>query len=246
VYIYSRANFARPPIAQLPGHKKASVAVRFSPILYELRPGVGTGGDRVEAASVDYRNTAIAAVEKGVECTLNVDVTGPISVVVSPPNVVDTVTPAAGIQTTLLTPQRTPAHPQGSSTSIASPAPKLALSTFQLEAGGKGLTLPSPRLSPMDLRPSTPASKPSTPSVHAQMPFHIQSQMVQSQPCVSAQGLTSSAGASAYAVSMFALPYRMLYAVVTMDSVTIYDTQQTGPICLLTKLHYDEFTDMTW
>lgn len=246
VYIYSRANFARPPIAQLPGHKKASVAVRFSPILYELRPGVGIGGDRVEAASVDHSNTATAAVEKGIEGTLNVDVTGPISVVVSPPNVVDTVTPAAGIQTTLLTPQRTPAHPQGSSTCIASPAPKLALSTFQLEAGGRGLTLPSPRLSPMDLRPSTPASKPSTPSVHAQLPSHIQSQMTQTQPCVSAQGSTTSAGASAHTASMFALPYRMLYAIVTMDSVAIYDTQQAGPICLLTKLHYDEFTDMTW
>jgi len=242
VYIYSRANFARPPIAQLPGHKKASVAVRFSPILYELRPGVGTGGDRVEAASVDHSNTAIAAVEKGVEGALNVDVTGPISVVVSPPNAGDTVTSAAGTQTTLLTPQRTPALFQGPSTSIASPAPKLALSTLQLEVGGRGLTLPSPRLSPMDLRPSTPASKPSTPSVNAQLPFHIQS----TQPCVSAQGLTSSAGASTHTASMFVLPYRMLFAVVTMDSVTIYDTQQAGPICLLTKLHYDEFTDMTW
>jgi len=28
--------------------------------------------------------------------------------------------------------------------------------------------------------------------------------------------------------------------------VAIYDTQQSGPIALLTKLHYDEFTDMTW
>jgi len=56
----------------------------------------------------------------------------------------------------------------------------------------------------------------------------------------------TSAGASAHTASMFALPYRMLYAIVTMDSVAIYDTQQAGPICLLTKLHYDEFTDMTW
>jgi len=31
-----------------------------------------------------------------------------------------------------------------------------------------------------------------------------------------------------------------------MDTVAIYDTQQAGPVCLLTKLHYDEFTDMTW
>ena len=45
---------------------------------------------------------------------------------------------------------------------------------------------------------------------------------------------------------MFALPYRMLFAVATMDSISIHDTQQAGPIALLTKLHYDEFTDMTW
>ena len=38
----------------------------------------------------------------------------------------------------------------------------------------------------------------------------------------------------------------MLYAVATMDTVMIYDTQQAGPVCLLTKLHYDEFTDMSW
>jgi len=31
-----------------------------------------------------------------------------------------------------------------------------------------------------------------------------------------------------------------------MDTVAIYDTQQAGPVCFLTKLHYDEFTDVTW
>jgi len=31
-----------------------------------------------------------------------------------------------------------------------------------------------------------------------------------------------------------------------MDTVAIYDTQQAGPVCLLTNLHYDEFTDTTW
>lgn len=31
-----------------------------------------------------------------------------------------------------------------------------------------------------------------------------------------------------------------------MDTVTIHDTQQAGPICMLTKLHYDEFTDASW
>jgi chromatin assembly factor 1 subunit B len=37
VFIYSRANLARAPIAHLPGHKTASVAIRFSPIFYDLR-----------------------------------------------------------------------------------------------------------------------------------------------------------------------------------------------------------------
>ncbi|KAJ7735153.1 hypothetical protein B0H16DRAFT_1731413 [Mycena metata] len=38
--------------------------------------------------------------------------------------------------------------------------------------------------------------------------------------------------------SAFALPYRMLYAVVTRDTVAIYDTQPAGPVDLLTKRVY--------
>ena len=38
VYIYTRAGLNRPPIAHLPGHKKASIAVKCSPIFYALRP----------------------------------------------------------------------------------------------------------------------------------------------------------------------------------------------------------------
>ncbi|KAF5350455.1 hypothetical protein D9756_008642 [Leucocoprinus leucothites] len=249
VYIYSRANFARPPIAQLPGHKKASVAIRFSPILYELRPSVEAGGDQAESSHADRVSTATAALEKGMEGTLDVDVTGPVSVVISPPAAMDTSTPTTTIgQMSLLTPQRTPAQSQsqGSTASIASPVPKLALSTSQLGSGSKDMTLPSPGLSPMDLRPPTPAaSKPPTPGVHSQLPVHIQTQTAQPQPHVPTQGSTNSTGALASTASIFALPYRMLYAVVTMDAVAIYDTQQAGPVCLLTKLHYDEFTDMT-
>ena len=37
VYIYTRAGLNRPPIAHLPGHKKASIAVKCSPIFYTLR-----------------------------------------------------------------------------------------------------------------------------------------------------------------------------------------------------------------
>lgn len=38
VYIYTRAGLNRPPIAHLPGHKKASIAVKCSPIFYTIRP----------------------------------------------------------------------------------------------------------------------------------------------------------------------------------------------------------------
>ncbi|KAF9453389.1 WD40 repeat-like protein [Macrolepiota fuliginosa MF-IS2] len=260
VFIYSRANFARPPIAQLPGHRKASVAVRFSPILYELRPNVESG----EAET----KTKTAALEKGMEGTLDVDVTGPaagVQVVISPApgsgpgsgSVSDTPTSTS---TSLTSPQRTPvqstsqsqSQSQGSqgSTAIASPLPRLALSTTQLEGQNSALMLPSPGLSPMDLlRPPTPAaSKPSTPAVHAQAQAQTQAQVhgLGHSGYVQTQVPGSGATGGASTASVFALPYRMLYAVVTMDAVAIYDTQQAGPVCLLTKLHYDEFTDMTW
>ncbi|KAF8491822.1 WD40 repeat-like protein [Russula emetica] len=191
VYIYSRANFARPPVAQLPGHKKASVAVRFSPILYELRPGVfGPDGPA---------DTKYVVVEKGRDMAINVDIGGPPT---SAPN-----TPALSASSEIL-------HLSPSKSTLlaplALPATVPPLSTF--------LTLPSPVLSATDsVRASSPAvSKPSTPA----------------PPSSSA--------------SVFALPYRMLFAVATMDAIAIHDTQQAGPICLLTKLHYDEFTDMSW
>ncbi|KAI0383462.1 WD40 repeat-like protein [Hypomontagnella monticulosa] len=44
----------------------------------------------------------------------------------------------------------------------------------------------------------------------------------------------------------FSLPYRMVYAVATQDSVLLYDTQQTTPICVVSNLHLTTFTDLTW
>ncbi|KAF5384281.1 hypothetical protein D9615_003444 [Tricholomella constricta] len=201
VYIYSRANFARPPVAQLPGHKKASVAVRFSPVLYELRPGV-EGSDLAPS-----HESKAAALEKGVEGSVDVDVVGPVA-------------GAEGVGS-FATPQRTPsshsqALPSHSQANIAAPSPR----------HGHTSVMASPAQSPLDLRPPTPAaSKPPTPSP-AQTPTRV--------------AVTPTTG------SVFALPYRMLFAVVTMDTVAIYDTQQAGPLSLLTKLHYDEFTDLTW
>jgi chromatin assembly factor 1 subunit B len=44
----------------------------------------------------------------------------------------------------------------------------------------------------------------------------------------------------------FVLPYRMIYAVATEDSVLLYDTQQQTPICIVSNLHCATFTDLTW
>ncbi|GBE83335.1 hypothetical protein SCP_0503830 [Sparassis crispa] len=195
VYIYSRANFARPPIARLPGHKKASIAVKFSPILFELRTHIAPADTPPEPQTV--------VLEKGVDRTVNVDIAGASSATGLPHNILSPESPLKSFPTIV------------SSPSIAAPSPRVAI-----PSGSHGMIMmPSPALSATDsLRPPTPlASKPSTPTV---------------TPIATA--------------SIFSLPYRMLYAVATMDTVAIYDTQQAGPVCLLTKLHYDEFTDMSW
>jgi len=187
VYIYTRANFARPPVAQLPGFNKASVAVKFNPVLFQLRQGVA--GTSIS----DNKEPKTASLDKGADGFLDVDLLAPPKTAVSQGS--SDITPT------------TPSKPR-----IVAPAP----------VQGSMLMNESDLLSPMsNMRPPTPAaSKPSTPMPAPQ------------------NALTTG--------SVFALPYRMLFAVETMDTVAIYDTQQAGPFCMLTKLHYDEFTDLSW
>ncbi|EGE06862.1 chromatin assembly factor 1 subunit B [Trichophyton equinum CBS 127.97] len=45
---------------------------------------------------------------------------------------------------------------------------------------------------------------------------------------------------------VFALPYRMVYAVATQDAVLVYDTQQQTPLCVVNNLHFATFTDLSW
>ncbi|XP_014782646.1 chromatin assembly factor 1 subunit B [Octopus bimaculoides] len=44
----------------------------------------------------------------------------------------------------------------------------------------------------------------------------------------------------------FCLPYRMVFAVATEDSVLIYDTQQSSPFALVKNIHYHQLSDLTW
>ncbi|KAK7318455.1 hypothetical protein RJT34_03157 [Clitoria ternatea] len=50
---------------------------------------------------------------------------------------------------------------------------------------------------------------------------------------------TNSAG-------LFKLPYRIVFAVATLNSLYIYDTESTSPIAILAGLHYAAITDITW
>ncbi|KAF9261749.1 WD40 repeat-like protein [Marasmius fiardii PR-910] len=195
VYIYTRANFAKPPIATFPGHRKASVAVSFNPVLVDLREGLPSTYEGTGVGN-SGRHTKVVGLSN--ELTqLNVDVVGPLPTVA-------------------------PSTPSTESNNHA-----MGMTLLSQKSGTPAIAAPSPSRSPeVPMRPPTPAaSKPGTPNQH-------------SSNAISSNTLSTS--------SVFALPYRMLFAVVTMDAVVIYDTQQSSPICILTKLHYDEFTDATW
>lgn len=57
---------------------------------------------------------------------------------------------------------------------------------------------------------------------------------------------SDSASATPGPKPAFSLPYRMVYAVATQDSVLLYDTQQKTPICVVSNLHCATFTDLAW
>ncbi|KAH8237124.1 hypothetical protein KR038_004845 [Drosophila bunnanda] len=42
------------------------------------------------------------------------------------------------------------------------------------------------------------------------------------------------------------LPYRMIYAVATKNSVLLYDTQQAVPFAIVSNIHYTRLTDLAW
>lgn len=44
----------------------------------------------------------------------------------------------------------------------------------------------------------------------------------------------------------FSLPYGMVIAVASLDSVVLYDTQSNIPIGFLSNMHYASLTDIAW
>lgn len=45
---------------------------------------------------------------------------------------------------------------------------------------------------------------------------------------------------------VFELPYKMIFAVATQDSVIIYDTENLEPMAVVNNVHYSTITDMSW
>ncbi|KAL7418057.1 WD40-repeat-containing domain protein [Mrakia frigida] len=182
VYIYSRANLHGSPVAHLPGQKTASVAVKFSPIFYELR-NVGTPVEPVKTIVVDEKSEGETKVWLG-----------------------------------------------SSSSSSSTPVASTSASV-----------VPTPPTSS-----STSPRKPSTFS--APQPTHLAPSFLGSPSVVPSSSTSPGPGSlsPAPSQSVFALPYRMFFAVATQDAVLLYDTQQTGPIAIFVGLHYAGFTDLAW
>ncbi|KAI1632081.1 WD40-repeat-containing domain protein [Biscogniauxia mediterranea] len=92
-----------------------------------------------------------------------------------------------------------------------------------------------------------PISKPSPAVMDPPPPPPTSAAPEPDKPSTPSKSLNVETGASTPGPKpTFALPYRMVYAVATQDSVLVYDTQQTTPICVVSNLHLATFTDLAW
>lgn len=159
VYIYTRGGINKAPIAHLPGHKKPSVVVKCSPILYKTRtePALPTKNITIDTSSTEG---AIPALPEATVASKDI--------------------------------------------SIMEPPPLISQSSndIPLNSASTPTSIPKKEV-------ETTADTPGPPMA-------------------------------------FSLPYRMIYAVATQDSVLLYDTQQQTPICIVSNLHFATFTDLTW
>ncbi|XP_038077841.1 chromatin assembly factor 1 subunit B-like isoform X2 [Patiria miniata] len=57
---------------------------------------------------------------------------------------------------------------------------------------------------------------------------------------------TDSVKSSEEPQSLFSLPYRIVFAVASEDSILLYDSQQTIPFAFISNIHYHQLSDVTW
>lgn len=66
------------------------------------------------------------------------------------------------------------------------------------------------------------------------------------QTLIMSPALTSTDGSVCPLPNLFQLPYRMVFAVASEDSILLYDTQQALPFGLVANIHYHTLSDLTW
>ena len=49
-----------------------------------------------------------------------------------------------------------------------------------------------------------------------------------------------------YSSSLVQLPYRMVFAVATLDSIIVYDSESQLPLAYLEGIHFAQLTDISW
>ena len=59
-------------------------------------------------------------------------------------------------------------------------------------------------------------------------------------------GTAAATSAAAPPPPVFALPYRMVFAVATLDHVSVYDTGDVAPLAVISALHFAAITDLAW
>jgi chromatin assembly factor 1 subunit B len=178
VYIYSRGGINKPPIGHLPGHKKPTIAVKCSPVIYTLRPAV----QKTRHITIDSSSAE-----------------DPIA---SLPEPVSKAPSAAAKEA-----KPSPVAETKPSSFMEPPPP------------------PTPSAAASDANAATPTA---------------------TTPKAAAAATPDAAASSQGPIPTFALPYRIVYAVATQESVLLYDTQQKTPLCVVSNLHCATFTDLAW
>ncbi|KAJ5748595.1 uncharacterized protein N7511_010291 [Penicillium nucicola] len=98
-----------------------------------------------------------------------------------------------------------------------------------------------------DLFPNLPdpvvtAGQSSTSQLQMDPPSSVPAEPSKPQPSPK----TTGEDAAQNSAPVFALPYRIVYAVATQDAILVYDTQQQTPLTVVSNLHFATFTDLSW
>lgn len=186
VFVYTRAGLNKAPVAHLPGHRKPSIAVRCSPILYKLRD---------KNQKFPTRHMLVDRLENGKLTVTNDESSAqlPDSLAVPPPLSISSNQDS--------TTKENKQHGDENND-------KNSISNNDTSSNG-------------NINNNNSDNKESN--------DNNDDNKNKSDPS-----------------AVFALPYRTIYAVATQDSVLLYDTQQTTPLCVVSNLHFATFTDLSW